>query len=252
RFFEQEAAKGHHPTAIVEGIMPHISRFFTETKIPAKDLLALNRKHSSLINTNTVGMAPEIADVVQALVANGRVTVQAASVNKISPSRDDQVAIDMKTKDGTERRGVVDAFISSVGPQSRIDRAPIPLYRNMVGRGDLTAEPVTGIGINVDEQGRIIQSDGSVSRRVFSVGPNTGGRALVEEGRIGPTNQIVSGLRDRAERVAETMLEERRACQEVEPGATIDDVAGEMPCKRRPPRANFPPTPPHMMRRMLP
>ena len=142
-------------------------------------------------------------------MADQRVSVEAASINNIAAATNGRVAVTMQPKDGAENHREADAFISSVGPQSRIDRAPIPLYQNMLKRGQMMSEPVTGIGINVDPNGRLIEPDGDISQRVFSVGPNTGGRALVEEGRIGPTYQVVSGLRNRAERVAEALLAKR-------------------------------------------
>ncbi|MGE3864685.1 MAG: FAD/NAD(P)-binding protein [Burkholderiaceae bacterium] len=73
---------------------------------------------------------------------------------------------------GSGRRRVlrVQAIINCTGPEPRPSRSGNPLWLNLIDDG-LAREHATGLGIDVDEHGRVVGADGRPAAALFAVGP---------------------------------------------------------------------------------
>jgi uncharacterized NAD(P)/FAD-binding protein YdhS len=114
---------------------------------------------------------PTSAQLLDRLIAEGRLHVHAASLLDVEDSPAGQVRIRVRyrgRKDASTERGT--ALINSTGIQydwRRVDRA---LPRNLLARGLIKPGPLA-LGIAADAGGAVLDAEGSVSSRLFAMGP---------------------------------------------------------------------------------
>jgi len=114
---------------------------------------------------------PTSAQLLDRLIAEGRLHVHAASLLDVEDSAAGEVRIRMRYRgreDGSTERGA--ALINSTGIQydwRRVDRA---LPRNLLARGLIKPGPLA-LGIAADAGGAVLDAEGAVSSRLFAMGP---------------------------------------------------------------------------------
>lgn len=119
-------------------------------------------------------VAPQVAERLATLRAEGRLEVRAAKVVEAVP-RDSQLTVQLRPRgqDAMERLAVTRA-INCTGPLGDLRRVRDPLLRQLAACGDIRPDPLA-IGIDVDRQCHAIAHDGSAQQRLFVVGPMTRG-----------------------------------------------------------------------------
>lgn len=114
---------------------------------------------------------PTSAQLLDRLIAEGRLHVHAASLLDVEDSAAGEVRIRMRYRgreDASTERGA--ALINSTGIQydwRRVDRA---LPRNLLARGLIKPGPLA-LGIAADAGGAVLDAEGAVSSRLFAMGP---------------------------------------------------------------------------------
>lgn len=114
---------------------------------------------------------PTSAQLLDRLIAEGRLHVHAASLLDVEDSPAGEVRIRVRyrgRKDASTERG--SALINSTGIQydwRRVDRA---LPRNLLARGLIKPGPLA-LGIAADAGGAVLDAEGAVSSRLFAMGP---------------------------------------------------------------------------------
>jgi uncharacterized NAD(P)/FAD-binding protein YdhS len=114
---------------------------------------------------------PTSAQLLDRLIAEGRLHVHAASLLDVEDSPAGEVRIRVRyrgRKDASTERGT--ALINSTGIQydwRRVDRA---LPRNLLARGLIKPGPLA-LGIAADAGGAVLDAEGAVSSRLFAMGP---------------------------------------------------------------------------------
>lgn len=114
---------------------------------------------------------PTSAQLLDRLIAEGRLHVHAASLLDLEDSPAGEVRIRVRyrgRKDASTERGT--ALINSTGIQydwRRVDRA---LPRNLLARGLIKPGPLA-LGIAADAGGAVLDAQGAVSSRIFAMGP---------------------------------------------------------------------------------
>ncbi len=185
-------------------LTPLLPQFVQSCGIKPKELMALLKNYGSLINTTAVPMADIIGEAFYAYQAKCQVEVRKGNTATIIP---DDNGVTLLFKDDPEEARY-DALISTLPPSS--DPKKTPLYQKLFDQGVVREEPRSGIGIDVDSSTmRAIGKNGIPNNDVFVVGPVVGGDSMLDYGHIGPLYQIVSGLREQAKRVAETLKSQR-------------------------------------------
>jgi uncharacterized NAD(P)/FAD-binding protein YdhS len=114
-------------------------------------------------------IAPPVAARIEALRREGRLEVEAGRILSFAGG---EVRI-ARRGGGTLLRRVAGA-INCTGPEGSIARVEDPLIRSLIAGGRARQDRL-GLGLDVDEDSRVIGRDGKASERLFALGPLTRG-----------------------------------------------------------------------------
>lgn len=157
-------------------------------------------------------IAPQVAARITALERSGRLTIHAGRIAAIQEAGNG-VAGAWSPRGSTIREGFrVRWVVNCTGPQCDYSRIRDPLVRHLLGLGRARPDSLH-LGLDVAEDGGVVQHDGMPSDRIFALGPPTRG-AFWEI-------TAVPDIRKAAERLASRML---APC--VQPGDPIGLPAG--------------------------
>lgn len=119
-------------------------------------------------------LAPEVADRIAALRSSGRLEIAAGKICSAA-SCANGIAVEWRPRGQDARQcRVVQRIINCTGPQGDLVRTSVPVLGNLVARGVIRPDTAR-LGIDVDEQMRVIGRDGTPNRRLFALGPMTRG-----------------------------------------------------------------------------
>ena len=114
---------------------------------------------------------PLSAALLAGLIEEGRVTVQAASLQGFETLPSGQLQIRLRPRGETRTSTVLgDALINSTGIEYDWRRVDRPLPKQLLARGLIQPGPLA-LGIAADTSGAVVDSDGKVSCRLFAMGP---------------------------------------------------------------------------------
>lgn len=119
-------------------------------------------------------IAPPIADRIDALVAEGRLSFAAGKTIAYADRRATaQVTWRPRGKDETEVLEA-DLVINCTGPQGDVTRSTEPLVKQLLDAGIIRADALR-LGIDTDTYGHVIGADGTAHEHIMAVGPMTRG-----------------------------------------------------------------------------
>ncbi|MDH7639873.1 FAD/NAD(P)-binding protein [Sphingomonas oryzagri] len=119
-------------------------------------------------------LAPSVAKKIEAMRADGRLTILAGKVTGAEPDGDGiRLSYRPRHADAEETLHVR-RIVNGTGPQGDLTATHEPLLANLRDRGLLRADPLR-IGIDVDQDARAIAADGASSDRLTVIGPMTRG-----------------------------------------------------------------------------
>ena len=119
-------------------------------------------------------IAPEIAARIDALRAEGRLEIIAGRTIAAEPEGD---GLRLTWRARAEDRTRSDHFrraVNCTGPQGDLLRSEEPLLRTLLNAGRIRPDPLR-LGVDVDAQSRLIDSDGKAQERLLAIGPMTRG-----------------------------------------------------------------------------
>jgi uncharacterized NAD(P)/FAD-binding protein YdhS len=124
-------------------------------------------------------IAPEVAGRIQTMIQAGQLRIMAGKIVNIAT--DGQVAapvhISVRPR-GSGRNTVIlraDAVVNCTGPETNIARSTDPLLQSML-RDGLIRPDAHRLGLDVADDGGLINAVGEVSEKLFTLGPTTRGR----------------------------------------------------------------------------
>lgn len=119
-------------------------------------------------------IAPQVAGRIQAMVDAGQLRVAAGKLANVA-AIGEQVEISWRPR-GQERleRTRVARIINCTGPEANLRATADPLLHRLLDQGTIRPDPL-GIGIDVDQDSRVIAPDGTPSPHLFALGPLTRG-----------------------------------------------------------------------------
>ena len=116
-------------------------------------------------------MAPEVAARIEALRANGRLTIRAGRVRGLRLTPDGvEATVRARGADGAIWTREVGSIINATGTECDFGRIKHPLVRALLQRGLAQPDPLR-LGLDVTEDGALIGEDGTPSDRLFALGP---------------------------------------------------------------------------------
>ena len=115
-------------------------------------------------------IAPQVDDVIVRRIAEGTLTIQAASV-RADKSNDHDIAVDLRARRSrTWEPASFDAIVIATGPAHGTVFESNPLL-GQIGSDGLARPDPLGLGIDVDLQGRAIGRDGQIAENLYVAGP---------------------------------------------------------------------------------
>jgi len=142
-------------------------------------------------------VAPAMFTRLEEELARGTVVRHAARIVGME-AEPDGLAVAIRPRGGSEtRRFHVQRVINCTGPNTGIEMCGSRLTRALLAKGVCRADAL-GIGLRCDPGGAVLDSSGSVSDRLYAVGP-------LRKGELWESTAVPE-LRDQAEQVARRVL----------------------------------------------
>ncbi|SDX51124.1 Uncharacterized NAD(P)/FAD-binding protein YdhS [Pseudomonas syringae] len=114
---------------------------------------------------------PPSATLLARLVRQGRLSIQAASLQSVARLASGQVQISVRYRGENEPSQLAgDALINSTGIEYDWRRVDRPLPRQLLARGLIQPGPLA-LGIAADAGGAVLDAQGQYSSRLFAMGP---------------------------------------------------------------------------------
>ena len=143
--------------------------------------------------------SPETAFAVESLIASGSLNVIAGRVERYA-EEPDAVAVTLRRRGAAGAEELrVGKVVNCTGPDTDLARVRDPLVQALRRAGLIRPDPL-GLGLDTDEQGRLLDAGGRASRRLLLVGP-------LRKGQLWE-NTAVPELRVEAKRAAELLAGE--------------------------------------------
>ena len=190
-------------------------------KFPKADLARYLGANEALITTNRVGVTPDIGVIIGQAVERGQIKLKSGTIHDVHQDGDKMVC-EFTPGDGKlslgpanrfnafaprKQQGVHDYVISAMGNSVNYDpeRAEIrdPLWKGLIEDGK-AAPHWTKMGVAVDRNFALLDSDGQASRHISVIGAPVAGHMMVTSypypekpgsgGRIGPPAMSVAGI----------------------------------------------------------
>jgi len=114
-------------------------------------------------------MAPEVADRFEALQAAGRIRTESNAIVSLEP-HGNRVRVFLRSPGATDLDEVeVDRVINCSGAGTDLRRQAPPLLAGLLAAG-LARPDELGLGLDVSEDGALLDADGEPSERLFAIG----------------------------------------------------------------------------------
>jgi uncharacterized NAD(P)/FAD-binding protein YdhS len=119
-------------------------------------------------------MAPQVAAMLDAERASGRLTVLAGRLLSLTPEAGGLKPVVTPRGNGSVRELPSGWVINCSGPACDYARISHPLVRSLLDRG-LARPDALGLGLDVTPDGVVIGADGSATEGLYALGPVTRG-----------------------------------------------------------------------------
>ncbi|MES5481287.1 FAD-dependent oxidoreductase [Bradyrhizobium sp. INPA03-11B] len=167
---ERNAAEGGDWRSVIDGLRPYTQRLWHE--LPQASKRRFLEHARAWWDVHRHRMAPEVeARITQAIYA-GQLTLMAAKVTSIAPNGDGARVHYRRRGDGRIASTQVGAVVDCTGIVKDPRATPNPAVRALFERRLARVDPLC-IGIETDRNCAIIGPDGTISQRLFAVGPLT-------------------------------------------------------------------------------
>ena len=119
-------------------------------------------------------IAPSIAGRMRNMVADGRLQFAAGKILS-TEAGGNHARVSWRPRGSEATRSLrVARIVNCTGPEADIRRTGEPLLRNLVAAGRIRPD-VCRIGIDIDEEGHVLGTDGAPSPTLYAIGPMTRG-----------------------------------------------------------------------------
>jgi uncharacterized NAD(P)/FAD-binding protein YdhS len=157
---------------LIDEIRPHLQALWLGMDLKEKERFL--RHLRSWWDVRRHRLAPDVAQRMTGLKAQGRLRVAAAKV--VAASRQgEQLLIDIRPRGEHAVRTVSGAWlINCTGPAGGMAETDDPLIASLLADGTVRPDPL-GLGLDVDEALRLRTARGGIHDRLFALGPLTRG-----------------------------------------------------------------------------
>lgn len=154
--------------------------------IPTAELRSLLDEFGTVIAAARVGAMEYTMAVIERAMRpqDGPLKLVVGKVESIAPADSGRLAVSVAAREGI-RTVEADLVVSNFGRESDYARVGQPLWRNLLQRGTAVPHGRTGRGLEVDENGTLLDADGRPVGPVSAVGVLREGDEIVRKGRTG-------------------------------------------------------------------
>jgi uncharacterized NAD(P)/FAD-binding protein YdhS len=163
-----EQAQGGDWRSVIDGVRPVAQSLWRS--LDSRERHRFIRHLAPRWDVHRHRLAPEIDDLIQSRIREGRLVVLAGRIQRVE-ERDHEVVVEI------QRRGRADCVtlrvarvINCTGPARDIRRSDSVLLRNLFAAGLIRPGPLA-LGLDVTESGTLIRANGRAHHRLFAVGP---------------------------------------------------------------------------------
>jgi uncharacterized NAD(P)/FAD-binding protein YdhS len=161
-------AAGGDWRSVVDGVRPVAQTIWRS--MATEERRRFVRHLSSHWDAHRHRVAPEIDDLIQSRLREGRLSVVAGRVIAIKP-------VDVRIVLTLQRRGqartedlAVSRVVNCTGPARDLRRTPSRLLQGLLAGGLARPGPLA-LGLDVADSGALIRVDGRVDQRIYAIGP---------------------------------------------------------------------------------
>ena len=176
RLVRREIARGEEEgrdwRSVIDSLRPDTQRLWRG--LPLEEKKRFMRHMRAWWDVHRHRMAPSIAARIDAAIKRGQLSVQRARLARMISKREGVEVEILPVNAEKVRVMTVARIVNCSGPVADISRLKMPLIRELLDRGAAKADPLN-LGLDVSEEGAVIDASGRVSGRVFAVGPITKG-----------------------------------------------------------------------------
>jgi uncharacterized NAD(P)/FAD-binding protein YdhS len=177
------AALGEDWRTVIDGLRPRTQALWAA--LPDAERARLHRHALRYWEVHRHRMAPEVADRIDRLVRSGRLRITAGRVVSVGRGPAGAMVTVRPRAGGKPRAGSLPAEITlragavirCTGPAERLDSIGDALLDGLFAAGDARSGPI-GLGLDVDEDGRVLDRTGRPSDTLWALGPLRRGALL--------------------------------------------------------------------------
>ena len=160
--------RGGNWRAVIDSLRPYTVQTWRSWSVPLR--ASFLRHARNIWDTHRHRMAPEIATQLKQLLADGILTIHAGRLLSAEMAGDSARITIRSTHTGDVFTVDAERVINCTGPARNYGSTDIPLIASMRTQGWLTPDRLR-LGIETDRDGRLISSDGTVNKTLFTIGP---------------------------------------------------------------------------------
>jgi len=165
---KRAAATGVDWRAVVDALRPHTQQLWQS--LPLEEKQRFLRHARSYWDVHRHRLAPQVAETLRELSAEGLLTVHAGRLTRYCEIGDHaEVTFRPRGTLGEETLRV-HRVVNCTGPGSDYRRAGSPLLASLFA-GGLARTDALSLGLDVDEHGALVDAEGRAARDLFSLGP---------------------------------------------------------------------------------
>ncbi len=148
-------------------------------------------------------LAPAVAQRIRELRADGRLSVHSGGVGSVRPGAGARVCVELGDGGSLD----ADVVVNATGPLRSLSDCSNPLVRRLLASGRARLDEL-GIGIATSPDGALVDFEGAVSRRCFTLGPPRRGELLEStaipeiRGQAAALARLLTGTRAQRERAS--------------------------------------------------
>lgn len=165
-------ARGEPWQAVMDRLRPHTATLWR--RLPVETQRRFLRHARTWWDVHRHRMAPSVATQIAGLQQEGRLRVLAGEFVSATQRGRKVLVLHRQRGSMVRHRLEVAAIVNCTGPEADVRKLADPLFEQMLSDGLMRAHP-TGVGLDVDEEGRVLDAAGLAQPGLFALGPPTQG-----------------------------------------------------------------------------